>query len=84
MLLGMGQERSEIDFVTSIRKEHRVAMSFAYTPADFERSLKLIASGEIDLGPWTVEMPLEAGQQAFDKMSTDPGETLKMVLRMRN
>jgi threonine dehydrogenase-like Zn-dependent dehydrogenase len=84
MLLGMGQERSEIDFVTSIRKEHRVAMSFAYTPADFERSLKLVASGEIDLGPWTVEMPLEAGQQAFDKMTTDPGATLKMVLRVRN
>ena len=32
-LLGMMQQRSEIDFVTSIRKEHRVVMSFAYTPA---------------------------------------------------
>ena len=84
MLLGMGQERSEIDFVTSIRKEHRVAMSFAYTPADFERSLKLVASGEIDLAPWTVEMPLEAGQKAFDVMTTDPGATLKMVLRVRH
>jgi threonine dehydrogenase-like Zn-dependent dehydrogenase len=82
MLLGMGQERSEIDFITSIRKEHRVAMSFAYTPIDFERSLKLLSAGEIDLTPWTVEMPLEAGQQAFDKMTTDPGTTLKMILRV--
>ena len=82
MLLGMGQERSEIDFITSIRKEHRVAMSFAYTPIDFERSLKLLSTGEIDLTPWTAEMPLEAGQQAFDKMTADPGTTLKMILRI--
>ena len=82
MLLGMSQERSEIDFVTSIRKEHRVAMSFAYTPVDFERSLALLNAGEIDLSPWTVEMPLEEGQHAFDRMTTDPGDTLKMVLRV--
>ena len=82
VLLGMGQERSEIDFVTSIRKEHRVAMSFAYTPVDFERSLNLLTAGEIDLAPWTAELPLEAGQEAFDRMTSAPGDTLKMVLRV--
>ena len=82
VLLGMGQERSEIDFVTSIRKEHRVAMSFGYTPVDFERSLNLLVAGEIDLSPWTAEMPLEQGQQAFDRMTSAPGDTLKMVLRV--
>jgi 2-desacetyl-2-hydroxyethyl bacteriochlorophyllide A dehydrogenase len=82
VMLGMAKERSEIDFVTSIRKEHRVAMSFAYTPVDFERSLKLLTAGEIDLTPWTVEMPLSDGQKAFDKMTTAPGDTLKMTLRV--
>ncbi len=82
VLLGMSQERSEVDFVTSIRKEHRVAMSFAYTPVDFERSLQLLRAGEIDLTPWTVEMPLEEGQRAFDRMATAPGDTLKMLLRV--
>lgn len=82
VLLGMGHERSEIDFVTSIRKEHRVAMSFAYTPADFERSLQLLTAGEIDLRPWTAELPLEEGQQAFNRMTQSPGDTLKMVLRV--
>jgi 2-desacetyl-2-hydroxyethyl bacteriochlorophyllide A dehydrogenase len=82
ILLGMAKERSEIDFVTSIRKEHRVAMSFAYTPADFERSLSLLKAGEIDLTPWTVEMPLEEGQKAFDFMTKTPGDTLKMLLRV--
>jgi 2-desacetyl-2-hydroxyethyl bacteriochlorophyllide A dehydrogenase len=82
VLLGMGEERSEIDFVTSIRKEHRVAMSFAYTPPDFERALKLLVDEEIDLRPWTVELPLEEGQAAFDKMTKAPGDTLKMLLRV--
>jgi threonine dehydrogenase-like Zn-dependent dehydrogenase len=82
LLLGMGQERSEIDFVTSIRKEHRVAMSFAYTPADFERALALLTAQEIDLRPWTEELPLEEGQQAFDRMTKAPGQTLKMMLRV--
>lgn len=82
VLLGMGTEKSEIDFVTSIRKEHRVVMSFAYTPADFERSLSLLIGGEIDITPWTVEMPLEQGQQAFDRITTSPGDTLKILLRV--
>jgi threonine dehydrogenase-like Zn-dependent dehydrogenase len=82
VLLGMSSERSEVDFVTSIRKEHRVAMSFAYTPVDFERSLSLLKAGEIDITPWTVEMPLEEGQKAFEKMSSAPGDTLKMLLRV--
>jgi threonine dehydrogenase-like Zn-dependent dehydrogenase len=82
VLLGMSQECSEIDFVTSIRKEHRVVMSFAYTPVDFERSLELLKAGEIDLSPWTVEMALEQGQQAFDRMTSAPGDTLKMILRV--
>ncbi len=83
VLLGMGAEKSEIDFVTSIRKEHRVVMSFAYTPADFERSLALLINHEIDLSQWTMEMPLEQGQQAFERITTNPGNTLKLILRVR-
>jgi 2-desacetyl-2-hydroxyethyl bacteriochlorophyllide A dehydrogenase len=82
VLLGMAKERSELDFGVSIRKEHRVLMSFGYTPVDFRRSLDLLVAGEIDLRPWTVEMPLEAGQQAFEQMTSSRGDTLKMVLRV--
>lgn len=82
VLLGMAAEKSEIDFVTSIRKEHRVLMSFAYTPLDFERSLSLLKGGEIDLSSWTKTLPLEEGQQAFDTITQSPGGTLKMVLQV--
>lgn len=82
VLLGMAAEKSEIDFVTSIRKEHRVLMSFAYTPLDFERSLSLLKDGEIDLSAWTKILPLEEGQRAFDTITQSPGGTLKMVLQV--
>lgn len=82
VLLGMGTQRSEVNFVTSIRKEHRVVMSFAYTPADFRRSLDLLIAGEINLTSWTVRMPLERGQEAMERMSHNPGVALKMMLQV--
>jgi 2-desacetyl-2-hydroxyethyl bacteriochlorophyllide A dehydrogenase len=82
VLLGMGTQRSEVNFVASIRKEHRVVMSFAYTPVDFRRSLDLLIAGEIDLTPWTVRMPLERGQEALERMTRDPGTSLKMMLEV--
>jgi threonine dehydrogenase-like Zn-dependent dehydrogenase len=84
VLLGMWTQRSEVNFVTSIRKEHRVVMSFAYTPADFKRSLDLLIAGEVDLTPWTVRMPLERGQEAMERMSHAPGVALKMMLEVTN
>jgi 2-desacetyl-2-hydroxyethyl bacteriochlorophyllide A dehydrogenase len=82
LLLGMGQQRSEIDFVTSIRKEHRVVMSFAYTPADFERALNLLIAGEVQLDAYTQRFPIEEGQQAFEMITQRPGSTLKVVLAL--
>jgi 2-desacetyl-2-hydroxyethyl bacteriochlorophyllide A dehydrogenase len=82
VLLGMGTQRSEVNFVTSIRKEHRVVMSFAYTPVDFRRSLDLLIAGEINLTTWTVRMPLERGQEAMERMSHNPGVALKMMLQV--
>lgn len=72
----------ESNFVTSIRKEHRVVMSFAYTPVDFRRSLDLLIGAEIDLTAWTVRMPLARGQEALERMSRVPGVSLKMMLEV--
>ncbi len=80
LLLGMAQQRSELDFVTSIRKEHRILMSFAYTPVDFERALLLLIAGEIALDEYSVVFPLEQGQEAFQRVTQRPGPTLKFVL----
>lgn len=82
VLLGMGTQKSEINFVTSIRKEHRVVMSFAYTPVDFRRSLDLLIAGEVNLTAWTIRMPLDRGQEAMERMSHKPGVALKMMLEV--
>jgi 2-desacetyl-2-hydroxyethyl bacteriochlorophyllide A dehydrogenase len=82
VLLGMADARSEIDFAAAIRREQRVILSFGYTPPDFVRSLELLAAGAIDLTPWIAELPLEAGQQAVETISSSPGSTLKMLLRV--
>jgi len=82
LLLGMAAQSSELNFVTSIRKEHRVVMSFAYTPADFRRALDLLIAGEVDLDRWTEKYPLERGQEALERISHTPGATLKMLLEI--
>jgi 2-desacetyl-2-hydroxyethyl bacteriochlorophyllide A dehydrogenase len=82
VLLGLAKERSEINFAASIRNEHRVLMSFGYTKEDFTRSLDLLSAGAIDLRPWTAQMALEEGQQAFERMTCARGDTLKMILRV--
>jgi 2-desacetyl-2-hydroxyethyl bacteriochlorophyllide A dehydrogenase len=83
VLLGMAKPRSEVDFGASIRKEHRALMSFGYTIEDFRHSLDLLVAGEIALSAWTVELPLEDGQTAFERMIGSRGDTLKMMLRVR-
>ena len=82
VLLGLAKERSEINFAASIRNEHRVLMSFGYTKEDFTQSLDLLSAGVIDLRPWTAQMALEEGQQAFERMTCARGDTLKMILRV--
>lgn len=80
VLLGLAKERSEINFAASIRNEHRVLMSFGYTKRDFSRSIDLLAAHAIDLRPWTAQMALDEGQQAFERMTGSCGSTLKMML----
>jgi 2-desacetyl-2-hydroxyethyl bacteriochlorophyllide A dehydrogenase len=82
VLLGMATQQSEVNFVASIRKEHRVVMSFAYTPVDFRRALDLLIQNEIDLTPWTVRLPLERGQEAMERMSHNPDVALKMIMEV--
>jgi threonine dehydrogenase-like Zn-dependent dehydrogenase len=80
MLLGLAENESSLPFVDMIRNEQSIATSFAYTPRDFQDSVRLIESGRVSLGRWTETRPLEDGQASFMKMTHDPGATLKLVL----
>lgn len=80
--LGMGENETSLPFIDMIRNEQAIFTSFAYTPADFAESVRLIESGTGPLTRWMETRPLEEGQEAFLKMTHDPGGTLKLVFRI--
>jgi 2-desacetyl-2-hydroxyethyl bacteriochlorophyllide A dehydrogenase len=80
LLLGLHEVHSTLDFTAVVRNELRLQGSFAYTAPDFAQSLRLIENGDVDISEWTEAQPLEEGQAAFDKLTTDPGPTLKIML----
>ncbi len=80
MLLGLHEVNSSLDFAAIVRNELRLQGSFTYSAADFAQAKALIENGDIDLSQWTETLPLEQGQAAFDKLTTDPGPTLKIML----
>ena len=80
LFLGLAENDSALPWTYMIRKEHAVFTSFAYTPRDFEASVRLLEMRPFDLKPWTETMPLGEGQAAFRKMAHDPGATLKLML----
>jgi 2-desacetyl-2-hydroxyethyl bacteriochlorophyllide A dehydrogenase len=80
LLLGLHEVESTIDFAAVVRNELRLQGSYAFTAADFARSKALIESGDIDLSPWTEMLPLEDGDAAFKRLTTNPGATMKIVL----
>jgi threonine dehydrogenase-like Zn-dependent dehydrogenase len=80
VFLGLAAHDSPLPWTTLIREEKAIFTSFAYTPRDFQASVRLVGARRFDLKPWTETLPLEQGQQAFLKMAHAPGATLKMML----
>ena len=80
--LGMGENETSLPFIDMIRNEQAIFTSFAYTPADFAESVRLIESGTGPLLNWMETRSLEEGQESFLKMTHNPGGTLKLVFRI--
>ncbi|NHN28607.1 alcohol dehydrogenase catalytic domain-containing protein [Paenibacillus sp. S3N08] len=67
-----------------IRNEIQTAGAFAYSPRDFELSLKWIGEGKASLLPWTVTEKLEEGAACFEKLLDNPGPIAKILLHMED
>lgn len=80
LLLGLHEVHATLDVAAIVRNELRLQGSYAFTAADFAQSKQRIESGDVDLSPWTEVRPLEEGQAAFDKLTSNPGSTLKILL----
>ena len=80
--LGLGENETSLPFVEMIRNELAIFTSFAYTPADFLESVRLIESGHGPLLKWTETRRLEEGQEGFLKMAHGPGGVLKLLFKV--
>ena len=82
VFLGIAVNDSALPFTTLIRNEQAIFTSFAYTPRDFEASVRMIEARRFDLKPWTEVRPLAEGQESFLKMAHRPGSTLKLMFEV--
>jgi len=80
--LGMGENETTLPFIDMIRNEQAIFTSFAYTPADFAESVRLIESGCGPLLKWMETRNLEEGQESFLKMAREPGGVLKLLFKI--
>ena len=81
LLLGLDEMQSSFDFSDIMRREVRLQCSFAYAERDFAAAFDFVCSGAADYSHWTDVLPLESGQQAFERLIRDPGDRIKIVLQ---
>lgn len=81
LFLGLAENDSPLPWIEMVRNEQAIFTSFCYAPRDFEDSVRLLESGQVDIRAWTESRPLADGQAGFAKMARNPGATLKMMLK---
>ena len=81
LLLGLDEGPTSFDFYDLVRREVRLQTSFAYTEFDYAAALDFVIRGGTHFDPWTEVMPLEQGQEAFEKLISNRGDIIKVALR---
>lgn len=81
LLLGLAEQKTEIDFIDLVRREIQLQTSFGYNMNDFAKAVSLVANDKVNITPWTETKMIEEGQIAFEKMINNPGPIIKMILR---
>ena len=80
LLLGLHEDESALSFHRVVRDQVALQGSFAYTDADFDMALELLASGKVTLGDLASTRPLEDGPDAFATLAAGPNAQLKTFL----
>lgn len=75
--VGLHEDETTLPGMQVIYGEKIIKGSSAYTDADFATALKLIASGEVEVGVMVSEFPLEKGVEVFWKLAR--GEAPEIV-----
>jgi 2-desacetyl-2-hydroxyethyl bacteriochlorophyllide A dehydrogenase len=78
---GLGEQETSLDCVEIIRREIRLAGSFAYSRSDFQKALDWVAHRRVDLAGWVSEAKLADGQKIFEDLTDPQGTRVKVILR---
>lgn len=79
VILGLGQAEAPFPMAVLIRRAITLRGQFAYSRAEFDRAVEILAEGDLDLG-WLSDAPLAAGVEAFANLVDRPGEFSKVIL----
>jgi len=79
VLVGLGQATGPMPIADLVRRGIVVRGQFAYTRADFGAALGMLAERPPP-GDWIEVMPLDAGVDAFARLSASPPQATKILL----
>jgi 2-desacetyl-2-hydroxyethyl bacteriochlorophyllide A dehydrogenase len=81
VLMGVLEEPVEISQLVLIIKEAQMRAAFAYTRADFEEAVRLLAAGKLPADDLiTGTAPLERAQEMFERLESPATEDVKILL----
>jgi 2-desacetyl-2-hydroxyethyl bacteriochlorophyllide A dehydrogenase len=78
--IGLASDETALSFHTVVRQQITIIGSYAYTMADFERSLEWLTDGRASLGELAPVQPLEDGPEAFARLAQAPPDRVKIFL----
>lgn len=81
VLAGLGEQMTALDCVEIVRREIRLAGSFAYNRQEFQEAVEWVAGGRLDHREWVSEANLSAGQRVFEELSRPDSNRVKVVLK---
>jgi threonine dehydrogenase-like Zn-dependent dehydrogenase len=79
VVVGLGAAEGTFPMATLVRRSIRVRGQFAYSRADFQQAVDILAEGDLDLS-WLTDSALAEGAQAFANLVERPAEFSKVVL----
>jgi threonine dehydrogenase-like Zn-dependent dehydrogenase len=78
-VIGLGQAEGSVPVGDLVRRGVGLRGHYAYTRADFDAALAMLADHPPDLG-WLTVLPLEDGAEAFRRLVDEPADTVKALL----